>query len=146
VLGALAAPRVMAALPFGWAILLGPAASVLASLVMLATARWPSGALAGLAFVCFGAGPIVWTISTTTLRQAITPPAMLGRVTAMFLTANMGARPLGAALGGLAGEAFGIPGALALSAAAFAVQMLIIGASPARRLRTLPAGPSPATA
>lgn len=136
--GALLATRLMRVLPFGMAILLGPAASVAASLVMLATAWWPQGWIAGLAFVLFGAGPIVWTISTTTLRQAITPGAMLGRVTSIFLTANMGARPLGAALGGLAGEMLGIGGALALSALAFALQMLIIGASPARTLKTLP--------
>lgn len=145
VVGALAAPRVMVALPFGWAILLGPAASVLASLLMLGTVWWPSAWLAAAAFACFGAGPIVWTISTTTLRQAITPGGMLGRVTSMFLTANMGARPLGAALGGLAGEGLGIPGALALSAAAFGVQLAIIGASPVRAMRVLP-GPSPAVA
>jgi predicted MFS family arabinose efflux permease len=145
VLGALAAPRVMARLPFGGAMLVGPAASVLASTLMLATVAWPSGWLAAAAFVCFGAGPIIWTITTTTLRQAITPPGMLGRVTSMFLTANMGARPFGAALGGLAGEGLGIPGALALSTGAFVLQMALIGASPVRAMKTLP-GPGPSTA
>lgn len=141
--GALLATSVMTRLPFGWAILLGPATSVLASLVMLATVWVPQGWLAALSYGLFGAGPIIWTISTTTLRQAVTPGAMLGRVTSMFLTANMGARPLGAALGGLAGESLGLASALVLSATAFAVQMAIIGASPARALRTLP---EPATA
>jgi hypothetical protein len=48
---------------------------------------------------------IIWTISTTTLRQALTPPAMMGRVNAIFLTANAGARPVGAAIGARRREA-----------------------------------------
>ena len=62
-----------------------------------------AGALAGTSFFLFGFGPIVWTITSTTLRQTVTPGAMLGRVSAMFLTVDMGARPLGAALGGVVG-------------------------------------------
>lgn len=63
------------------------------------------GALAGLSFFLFGAGPILWTISSTTLRQTVTPQALLGRVSAMFLTVNMGARPLVAATCGGRGSA-----------------------------------------
>ena len=57
---------------------------------MVATLAWPQGALAGASFFLFGVGPIVWTITSTTLRQTVTPGAMLGRVSAMFLTVNMG--------------------------------------------------------
>ena len=94
VMGALAAPRVLAAMPFGRVVVLGPAVSVAAMATMVATLVWPSGWLAGAAFVLFGAGPILWTISSTTLRQTVTPQALLGRVSAIFLTVNMGARPL----------------------------------------------------
>ena len=37
-------------------------------------------------------GPVVSVLASTTLRQTVTPGAMLGRVTAIFLSANMGAR------------------------------------------------------
>jgi hypothetical protein len=57
-----------------------------------------SGATA-LSFILFGAEPMVWTITSTTLRQSVTPSHMLGRVSAV----NTGARPLGAALGWLVG-------------------------------------------
>jgi predicted MFS family arabinose efflux permease len=138
VVGALLAPQVVARLPFGRAIQLGPAVSVLAALTMVATLVLPSGVLAGLAFFLFGAGPIVWTITSTTLRQTVTPGAMLGRVSAIFLAANTGARPIGAALGGFVGATWGEPACLVLALAGFVVQAWIIFGSQVRVLRRLP--------
>ena len=88
----------------------------------------------------FGVGPILWTISSTTLRQTVTPQAMLGRVSAIFLTVNMGARPLGAALGGLVGSALGAGACLRLALLGFGVQAAVIFGSPVRGLRRLPVG------
>lgn len=141
VLGALGAPRLMARLPLGVAVAFGPVVSVGAALAMVASLVWPHAALAALSFFLFGAGPIVWTVSTTTLRQSLTPGAMLGRVGSIFLTANAGARPLGAALGAgvaaLAGEQ-GIAACLVLAAAGFVLQAVLVMASALRTLRTLP--------
>lgn len=136
--GSLAAARLMGGWAFGRVILLGPWVSVLAMLVMLATLAWPSGALAGCAFVLFGAGPIVWTVSSTTLRQTLTPMAMLSRVSAIFLSANTGARPVGALLGGAVGSAFGEAACLWLALALFVAQALLVSASPLRSLAGLP--------
>ncbi|MDO9113234.1 MAG: MFS transporter [Polaromonas sp.] len=138
VVGALLAPPLVAKLPFGRAIQLGPAVSVLAALTMVATLALPSGVLAGLAFFLFGAGPIVWTITSTTLRQTVTPGAMLGRVSAIFLAANTGARPIGAALGGFVGATWGEPACLVLALAGFAVQAWVIFVSQVRGLQRLP--------
>ena len=140
VVGALAAPRVLAALPFGQVVVVGPVVSVLASATMVGTLLWPSALLAGASFFLFGVGPILWTISTTTLRQTVTPQAMLGRVSAIFLTVNTGVRPIGAALGGLVGEAWGAPACLVLACAGFSVQAVLILASPVRTLQRLPPG------
>ena len=145
VIGALLAPRVLSALPFGTVVVVGPACSVLASAVMVATLLRPSGWLAGVSFFLFGVGPILWTISSTTLRQAVTPHAMLGRVSAIFLTVNMGARPLGAALGGVVGTVWGAPACLVLALLGFCVQALVIFNSPVRGLLHLPAA-APAAA
>jgi len=139
VLGALLAPRVVGAMPFGRAIQFGPAMSVLASLTMVATLLLPTAALAGLAFFLFGAGPIIWTITSTTLRQTVTPSTMLGRVSAIFLAVNTGARPVGAALGGIVGAAWGEPACLVLAFAGFVVQALLITCSAVRSLQRLPA-------
>ena len=138
VVGALAAPRILAAMPFGRVVVAGPATSVLAMATMVATLAWPSGALAGLSFFLFGAGPILWTVSSTTLRQTVTPHPMLGRVSSIFLTGNMGARPLGAALGGLVGAQWGAAACLWLALAGFCVQAAVIFGSPLRDLQRLP--------
>ena len=145
VLGALAAPALMHKLPFGPVVLIGPATSVLAAALMVASAVWPLAWLAALSFFLFGAGPIVWTVSTTTLRQTVTHNERLGRVGALFLTANAGARPLGAALGALVGTLLGgagdgaaITACLMIAAAGYVLQFVIVLGSSVRHLRTLP--------
>lgn len=139
VTGALLAPRVVRGMSFGRAIQLGPAVSVLAMSAMVATLAVPTGVLAGLSFFLFGAGPIIWTITTTTLRQAITPGPLLGRVGSVFLTVNAGARPVGAGIGALVGGLWGEPACLWLALAGFVVQAaIIILAASMNGLRGLP--------
>jgi predicted MFS family arabinose efflux permease len=138
VLGALAAGRVIARLPYGRAVLLGPLVSVAAMSAMVASLAWPHAAWAGLSFFLFGVGPILWTISSTTLRQHVTPADRLGRVGAIFLTVNGGARPLGALLGAWVGAWGGAPACLWLALAGFGLQAAVIAASPLRTLQELP--------
>lgn len=138
VAGALLAPRLVRAMPFGRAIQLGPLVSVVAAATMVATLFVPSVGVAGLSFFLFGAGPIVWTITSTTLRQSLTPSAMLGRVGALFLTVNAGARPVGAALGGLVGARWGEAACLWLALAGFVLQALLIVRSQVGSLQRLP--------
>jgi predicted MFS family arabinose efflux permease len=138
VAGALLAPLLARRVAFGTLVAIGPMCSVAASLAMGATLALPGITLPVLAFFLFGASSIVWTIAQTTLRQVITPVAMLGRVSALMMMATTGARPLGAALGGLVGEHVGLGSAVWLSAAGFAVQAAIILRSPVPRLRALP--------
>lgn len=138
-IGAALATRLTRSLPFGAAVLLGPLMSVLAAAAMLASWVWPHAAWAALSFVLFGAGPLVWTVTTTTLRQTLVPTRVLGQVSAIFLTVNAGARPLGAALGGIVGRVWGEGACIALAAAGFVLQALLISSSPVRVLRQLPA-------
>lgn len=138
VVGALLTPRVVARLRFGRAIQVGPAVAVVAAGVMAATLAVPMAWLAALSFFLFGAGPMVWVITSTTLRQSVVPSTMLGRVSAVFLTINTGARPVGAALGGAVGAAWGEPACLLLALAGFALQAAIIFASRIASLHRLP--------
>jgi len=137
VAGALVAARVVAAVPFGAAVGIGPLSGLAASLVMALTIPLPWPPLAGLAFFVMGAGPAVWVVSTTTLRQTVTPAGLLGRVSALNILAY-GARPIGAALGALVGEVYGPEACLLLAALGFFVQVLIIFGSPVPRLARLP--------
>ena len=137
VVGALLATRVMRHVTFGTVIGLGPVTGFVASAVMALTTLIPSAPLAGLGFFLLGVGPILWVISTTTLRQSVTPPSLLGRVSAINIL-SYGARPLGSALGAMIGGLYGAEACLYLAALIFAAQALVILLSPAVALTRQP--------
>jgi hypothetical protein len=137
IVGALVATRIMRRLAFGIVIGLGPVTGLVASGVMALTTVVPTPLLAGLGFFLLGAGPILWVISTTTLRQSVTPLRLLGRVSAINIMAY-GARPLGSALGAVVGAAFGAQACLYLAMAGFALQALVILLSQAVALSRQP--------
>jgi predicted MFS family arabinose efflux permease len=130
VAGALSATRMMRRLKFGTVIALGPVTGFVAAIVLALTTVVPSPQLAGLGFFLLGSGPILWVISTTTLRQSVTPPSLLGRVSAINIM-SYGARPVGAALGAIVGGLYGAELCLYLAVAIFGAQALVILASPA---------------
>jgi predicted MFS family arabinose efflux permease len=137
VVGALSATRVMRKLAFGTVIGLGPVTGFVAAGVMALTTLIPSPWLAGASFFLLGAGPILWVISTTTLRQSVTPPRLLGRVSAINIM-SYGARPLGSALGAIVGGLYGAETCLYLAFAIFGAQALVILMSPAVSLARQP--------
>ena len=137
VVGALLATRVMHRLSFGTVIGLGPVAGLVAAVVLALTTFIPSAPLAGLGFFLLGVGPILWVISTTTLRQSVTPPRLLGRVSAINIM-SYGARPVGAALGAIIGGFYGAETCLYLAVAIFGAQALVILVSPAVALARQP--------
>jgi predicted MFS family arabinose efflux permease len=137
VFGALLATRVMRWLPFGTVIGLGPVTGFVAAGIMALTTVIHTPLLAGLSFFLLGAGPILWVISTTTLRQSVTPPRLLGRVSAINIMAY-GARPLGAGLGALVGGLYGAEACLYLAVAGFGLQALVILMSRAVSLSSQP--------
>jgi predicted MFS family arabinose efflux permease len=137
VVGALLATRVMRRISFGTVIGLGPVAGFTAAVIMALTTVIPSAFLAALSFFLLGVGPILWVISTTTLRQSVTPPSRLGRVSAINIW-SYGARPLGSALGAIIGGISGAQACLYLAALIFAAQALVILLSPAVALDRQP--------
>lgn len=137
VIGALLATRVMKRIAFGTVVGLGPVAGFVAALVMALTVLVPSPWLAALSFFLLGVGPILWVISTTTLRQSVTPPRLLGRVSAINIM-SYGARPLGSALGAIVGGLWSAEACLYLAAAVFGAQALVILLSPAVALDRQP--------
>jgi predicted MFS family arabinose efflux permease len=135
--GALMATRIMRRLAFGVVIALGPIAGFVAATVMALTTLIASPWLAALSFFLLGAGPILWVISTTTLRQSVTPPQLLGRVSAINIM-SYGARPLGAGLGALVGAILGAEACLYVAVVIFAAQALVILMSPVVSLASQP--------
>jgi predicted MFS family arabinose efflux permease len=137
VVGALLATRVMRRLAFGTVIALGPVTGFVAAFVLALTTWIASPVLAGAGFFLLGVGPILWVISTTTLRQSVTPSRLLGRVSAINIL-SYGARPVGAAIGALVGGFYGAEACLYLAVAIFGVQALVILLSPAVSLARQP--------
>jgi predicted MFS family arabinose efflux permease len=138
VAGAWLAPILSWRFSFGTMIVLGPLGGFCAACVMLLTLWFPTVFLAGSSFFLFGAGPILWTITTMTLRQAVTPNAMLGRVSALIMTATFGARPVGAIIGATVAARFGVAACLLVATAGFFIQLLVICLSRVPKLRALP--------
>ena len=137
VVGALCATRVMRSLAFGTVIGLGPVTGLLAAVVMAISTLVPTPLLAGLSFFLLGVGPILWVISTTTLRQSVTPPQLLGRVSAINIL-SYGARPLGSAIGAVSGGLYGSQACLYIAVVIFGAQSLVILLSPAVSLARQP--------
>jgi predicted MFS family arabinose efflux permease len=135
--GALFAARIMRALRLGTVIAIGPLSGLIAALVMVLTIALPYAALAAVSFFLMGAGPIIWVVSTTTLRQTVTPQALLGRVFAINSLAY-GARSLGAGIGALVGGLYGAQTCFVVAAAGFVLQAAVILLSPVVRLRQQP--------
>src|SRR5437762_140511 len=77
------------------------------------------------------------TVGDRCRRHAVTPPRLLGRVSAINIM-SYGARPLGSALGAIVGGFYGAEVCLYLAAAIFSVQALVILMSPAVALAQQP--------
>lgn len=137
VVGALSATRVMRYFSFGTVVGLDPVVGLVAAAVMALTTVVATAWLAGLSFFLLGVGPILWVISTTTLRQSVTPPRLLGRVSAINIL-SYGARPLGSAIGAVIGGLYSAEACLYIAVTIFGVQALVILMSPAVSLSRRP--------
>jgi MFS family permease len=94
-------------------------------------------ALAAVFFVQ-GLGLGVTNVHFVSLRQAITPANMLGRMNASYRTISFGAIPLGALLGGAVAQMVGLRVALLVGGLGLLVTPLIVAISPVRFVRELP--------
>ncbi|SEL64732.1 MFS transporter [Streptacidiphilus jiangxiensis] len=80
----------------------------------------------------------VANVVMVSLRQTLTPPALMGRMNAAFRTVLFGGGSLGGLGAGLIADALGLRAGVALLAVASAVMVLPVLLSPVSRLRELP--------
>ena len=64
--------------------------------------------VAAVTMVLFGIHEVVWGTTSTTVRQRAVPSAMLGRVTGVYMLAGVGGAAVGAIVGGLIAQRYGI--------------------------------------
>jgi MFS family permease len=69
----------------------------------------------GPVYVVAGVFVVVWNVITVSLRQRIVPDRLLGRVNAGYRLFAWGTQPIGALLGGVVGEVFGLPAVFLLA-------------------------------
>ena len=82
----------------------------------------------------------VYAIHATSLRQAITPERLLGRVSATLRVSDWAFMLLGTLLGGVLGELIGLRGALWVATAGQLLSVVWLWFSPVRTLRGFDAG------
>ena len=110
-------------------------AALLVPLIERGPLLWLAGAGWTLALCKTGMDNVVGV----SLRQRMTPPALVGRMNATFRFLLTGALALGAVLGGVLGELIGVRPTLWVGAAILALAFVPVFVSPVRRRRELPA-------
>jgi MFS family permease len=119
--GSLLAARLARRVPPGRLIVGGVlAGAVTMAAFGLATDPW----LAGAAHAATGAVWGVWNVVMLSLRQAIVPDRLMGRVVGAIRLVGFGTIPVGALLGGVVGRALGLRAPFLLGAAVLAVGAL----------------------
>jgi predicted MFS family arabinose efflux permease len=136
-IASLTAERLIARLGAGRALVLSLAVMGASQMALgLSSTAW----LAGMTGVGVGFALITWNVIAVSLRQAIIPDHLLGRVNSAYRFLGSGAIPLGALAGGLLAERYGLRapfvlGGLGTLAIAMAMLPLVHPAARARRAR-----------
>ena len=138
IVGALGLRYLSLQFSYGILVIFGPVCGLLGAITLLLTLWNASFYLVCVAYFLFGAGPIIWTISTVSLRQSVTPNVLIGRVSALMLTTSFGARPLGSAIAAIIAALCGVEYCLWAAVFFFAIQLGVIIQSPIRALKVMP--------
>ncbi len=99
---------------------------------------WTTLAL-GSGMFAFDLGGTLFFINYLTLRQAVTPDRLLGRVVSTMIFLTVVSAPLGSLAGGALGDWLGLRAAIwAVAAGGIALGLVLVRISPLPRLRSLP--------
>jgi hypothetical protein len=85
-----------------------------------------------------GPGVMLINVNALSLRQAVTPDHLLGRVNATGRWIAWGTIPLGALVGGILGSTIGLRETIAVSAVGGLIAVGLLAISPIRSLREIP--------
>jgi len=135
--GALISRRVTAWIGLGRAIALSICGSFALLIVLLANGSYAIFVL-GFAFFLAFMGVPIYNINQVSLRQIITPNRLQGRMNATMRTIIWGTIPVGAVLGGIFANAFGIVPTLTIGILISGAAVLWIVLGPIFRLKTQP--------
>jgi fucose permease len=135
--GAVATSRISAALGIGPAIVVGAATGAAELLVPLAPKSEPLPFLIA-SQVVVGFGLPLYNVTQVSLRQAITPERLQGRMNSVMRFIVWGVIPLGALVGGTIAAAASLRAAIWIGAIGTSLAFLPVLLSPVRSLREVP--------
>ncbi len=137
-LGALVNSRLVRRIGVGPAIAVSSAVPGLAVLILpLATPATAIAVLGGALGLC-GFAIAVYNINQISLRQAVTPERLQGRMNATMRFLIWGTLPLGTVLGGALGDSIGLRPTLVIAGIGSVLACLPLVLSPVRSLREIP--------
>ena len=135
---ALTTSRLTKLLGVGRMLLIGAAGFSMSILpVAIAPDEWLFVAVAGSGFLGGFCG-VAWNINQVSLRQAITPTGLLGKMNATMRFIVWGTIPVGAILGGTLGELIGLHNTIWVGAIGGAFAFLPVALSSVRSIREMP--------
>jgi MFS family permease len=136
---ALTASRISARLGVGRTLLLSALGFGVAGLpVAVASDVWLFAAVAGSGFIA-GFFGVVWNINQISLRQAITPARMQGKMNATMRFIVWGTIPLGQIVGGFLAGIIGLHNTIWVGALGGLIAFVPVALSPVRHLKEMPA-------
>jgi MFS family permease len=135
--GALTSNRVAARIGVGWTIVAGAATGIAALLIPLAPTSGPIPFLIA-AQAIIGFGVVIYNVTQVSLRQAITPERLQGRMNSVMRFVVWGVIPLGSLTGGVIATAIDLRAAIWVGAIGMSLAFLPVLLSPVRSLRRMP--------
>jgi len=100
---------------------------------------WVASLIFGLGLFLLDLAAMIFFINYLSVRQAVTPDRLLGRVTATLICLTVATAPLGGLAGGLVGEHWGLRTAMLLAGVgALLLGPLVAWLSPLMSMRVLP--------
>lgn len=101
-------------------------ANVVAGLCTVTMALWPHPVAATAAFAVSAGAVSTFNVQIMSVRQALIPARLFGRVQGAYRTVIWGGIPLGTVLGGILGKAFGLPAVFGVSGVVVALLGLVV--------------------
>ncbi len=138
VVGALVSSRIVAAIGLGRTIVISAAAfSIPITLLVLAT---PENALVLLMPLMFlnGLLMVLYNVNQVSLRQAITPANLQGKMNATMRFLVWGVFPIGGLLGGYLGESLGIKTTILIAGIGTLLSVIWVVLSPVGKMKSIP--------
>ncbi len=109
----------------------------IALLPLASGSTWTKGAVLAAVEALSAAGVMLFDINVNALQTAVTSDAMRSRVSGAFSSVNYGIRPLGAIVGGVAGDLIGVGPTLIIAAIGGSLSGLWLLPSPIVATRTI---------